>query len=180
MPKFCDLSGQRFGRWTVLKRTIKPPNVKTLGVYWLCECDCGQVKPVYGRDLRTTRSRSCGCLRNEVSALTHRKYPLEENGLCYTYSVYKCRAKTKGLKWALSLKSAGVLFKSPCYYCGSFPNQRYRGATYNGIDRIDSTKGYEIDNCVPCCKTCNWAKRDTPQEEFKEWIRRAYRHLFGC
>jgi len=38
----------------------------------------------------------------------------------------------------------------PCYYCGKQP--------INGIDRLDSSKGYGLDNCVPCCSLCNQIK----------------------
>ena len=46
----------------------------------------------------------------------------------------------------------------------------------NGIDRIDSNKGYSFDNVVACCKYCNGAKNTMTQEEFKEWIKRVYEH----
>ena len=36
-----------------------------------------------------------------------------------------------------------------------------------------------IDNCVPCCKICNIAKRNMTLEEFDEWIKRLYNHRFG-
>ena len=36
----------------------------------------------------------------------------------------------------------------------------------NGIDRINSDKGYTIDNCVPCCAQCNHMKLDYTTEEF--------------
>jgi hypothetical protein len=40
-----------------------------------------------------------------------------------------------------------------CYYCG------YKNSDFvNGIDRIDSKKGYILDNCVACCKMCNYMK----------------------
>jgi hypothetical protein len=37
---------------------------------------------------------------------------------------------------------------------------------YNGIDRVDSSKGYYIDNCVPCCGICNTCKMDLTLDEF--------------
>jgi hypothetical protein len=51
-----------------------------------------------------------------------------------------------------------------CVYCGK------EGP--NGIDRIDSNIGYEIDNCAPCCKHCNYVKGNLPMELFKEWTKR--------
>jgi hypothetical protein len=46
--------------------------------------------------------------------------------------------------------------------------------TYNGIDRVDSTKGYFNENVVSCCKVCNRAKSNLSLDEFKEWISKVY------
>ena len=59
MPKVIDLTGQRFGKLTVLREAEKKAGKK--GVYWLCQCDCGNTKVVYGGDLRRGRATSCGC-----------------------------------------------------------------------------------------------------------------------
>jgi hypothetical protein len=45
------------------------------------------------------------------------------------------------------------IIKQNCYYCGIMQEKGF-----NGIDRMDSTKGYEIDNCVSCCTDCNMMK----------------------
>ena len=54
----ADLSGQRFGKWTVLKRI---ENLKHSRPVWLCRCDCGTEKNVEGGHLRRGGSRNCGC-----------------------------------------------------------------------------------------------------------------------
>jgi len=48
---------------------------------------------------------------------------------------------------------------------------------YSGIDRLDSSKGYEPGNVVPCCKQCNWAKNDIAYDKFLEWIERVHFNL---
>ena len=50
---------------------------------------------------------------------------------------------------------------------------------YNGIDRIDNNKGYTIDNIVPCCAKCNYAKGKLTLQEFKELIEGIYNHRFN-
>lgn len=63
-PTFIDLSGRRFGRWTVIKETPNPkPGQQTR---WHCRCDCGKEKlrVMYGSLIRG-KSQSCGCLRME-------------------------------------------------------------------------------------------------------------------
>jgi hypothetical protein len=68
MSAFIDITGQRFGRWTVLRRAEK------LGpVYgWLCRCDCGKQSVVRGCPLRSGKTKSCGCLSMDVSSTTNR------------------------------------------------------------------------------------------------------------
>ena len=56
MPRLIDETGHRYGKWTVLKRD----NTKQRG-YWICQCDCGTIKSIYGSELRKGRTKSCGC-----------------------------------------------------------------------------------------------------------------------
>ena len=51
--------------------------------------------------------------------------------------------------------------------------------TYNGIDRVDNTRGYTLDNVVPCCFKCNRAKDTMTKEEFLEWVGRVATHSLG-
>ena len=59
-----DLTGQQFGKWTVLYKTDK----RNAGgvIYWHCKCECGNEKDVLGTSLRQKRSLSCG-LHNNIS-----------------------------------------------------------------------------------------------------------------
>ena len=61
-----DLTGQRFGRLTVIRRTDRH-----LGhsVIWECRCDCGNTAYVASTNLRKGQTQSCGCLASE----THRE-----------------------------------------------------------------------------------------------------------
>ena len=60
---FKDITGQRFGRWTVIAESTAPRKSQT---QWRCRCDCGNTKPavLYGSLVRGA-SKSCGCLRTE-------------------------------------------------------------------------------------------------------------------
>ena len=51
---------QRFGRWTVQRRSNRKPNL-----YW-CLCSCGTTKEVYKHGLLKGSSLSCGCYRKEL------------------------------------------------------------------------------------------------------------------
>lgn len=58
-----DLTGQRFGRLTVIEQD---KNRTTKAVKWVCQCDCGKIVSVAGFNLQNGNSRSCGCLNSET------------------------------------------------------------------------------------------------------------------
>lgn len=64
-PRFKDLTGRVFGRWTVVSfaRQVKNKN-NTLNM-WNCRCVCGVKKEVFGGSLTRGLSASCGCLQAE-------------------------------------------------------------------------------------------------------------------
>ena len=89
-----------------------------------------------------------------------------------------------------SLKRASFQGKidTECFYCGSFASNTKqivcknkdfnKSYNYNGLDRIDNTKGYLEDNVVTCCKTCNIAKNTMSHEEYLQFIKRVYEFNF--
>lgn len=67
MNKIVDLTGQKFGRLTVVERAadhILPCGHKE--VMWVCECECGGIKIARGAKLRSGDVKSCGCLQKEI------------------------------------------------------------------------------------------------------------------
>lgn len=62
-----NLIGQKFGRWTVIDEAPNRVSAsgKTRSIMWKCKCDCGTVKDVGARALKTGMSTSCGCLQKE-------------------------------------------------------------------------------------------------------------------
>ena len=61
-----DLTGQKFGRLTVLYRDTETEKLrKDRHAMWKCQCDCGNYTTVIGKDLRAGKSQSCGCLQKE-------------------------------------------------------------------------------------------------------------------
>ena len=104
--------------------------------------------------------------------------------------VYKRHAEKRGLAFKLTYEEFKNILQQDCTYCGVKPNQVYqlfkRGTkeiragvpvTYNGIDRVDSSLGYTLDNTVPCCRSCNWAKMDHSLDHFKKRIIAIYNNL---
>lgn len=68
MRKVIDLTGQKFGRLTVIKRG------DNAGIHaqWLCKCDCGNPELVLirGQSLKDGKTCSCGCIRKENAIQT--------------------------------------------------------------------------------------------------------------
>lgn len=120
--------------------------------------------------------------------------PINERIYNY-YSSRILQQNEKGSKkykeWNLTLSEFSELIHQPCHYCGAEPstnNMWNNGAArvtanevvkINGIDRIDSSKGYSMNNCVPCCHICNRMKSDLTTEEFLEHIKLLYERNIG-
>lgn len=107
---------------------------------------------------------------------------------------YRKRANKKGREFKLSYLEFRALITSSCVYCGDGPEERNShrlvckteyiqdrdigNGTYaaNGIDRVDSSKGYILSNCVTCCKTCNLMKLTATSDEFLAKIEKIHQH----
>jgi hypothetical protein len=139
---------------------------------WDTVCICGNHKVVMGKDLKSGRTKSCGCLHIDV---VHRKYGgnSAKNEVIHDYML---GAKTRNLEVSISRDDFEKLFIQNCFYCNSIPLKirKSHGFTfaYNGVDRVDNTRGYIAGNVVPCCKICNAAKSAMSLEDFIAWIER--------
>ena len=73
--------GKRFGKLTVVERSEKKSDYGQL--YWICECDCGNIVEVRGNSLRRTdgnQTVSCGCYHRSIGA-TNVLTTLQQNGI---------------------------------------------------------------------------------------------------
>ena len=98
MGRVIDLTGQKFGYLTVLKRDFSK---KEKHAYWICQCECENTISVCGTDLRTGHTKSCGCLRKEK---TSERKLIDLTGQKFGYLTV--------LKRDYSKKS-----KQPCWIC---------------------------------------------------------------
>lgn len=158
-----DISGQRFGRLTAVTRD---------GSYWLCKCDCGEYKRVYRGNLKQGNTASCGCFRREACSQRELKKSLARGynrALNTKFNYYKRNAKLRGIIWCLTRPDFEEILKEPCHYCGSIEKI--------GLDRADSSKGYDYSNVLACCTSCNQAKNNRSISEFAAWVRSVYTHL---
>lgn len=140
---------------------------------WNCRCDCGTIFTTTTKQIRKGIRKSCGCLsqRNRFKSLT-----TSEVIVTAKLNHYRNSAKRRSLTWSLTRNAFEHLLFGKCVYCGQSPNQLIKtvnhSALVNGIDRVDNTLGYVEENCVSCCKFCNYAKGASSLKEFKEWLER--------
>lgn len=146
MGKVIDLTGQKFGRLTVISRV---ENNKYGCARWNCRCDCGCFKTVLGATLRIGSTLSCGCLHRE--SVGHKK--ILNKRLYNIYYNMKARCYNPNAKCFSYYGGRGIAV------CDKWINKEngfinfYTWAIANGyndtltIDRIDNNKGYSPDNC---------------------------------
>jgi hypothetical protein len=100
--------------------------------------------------------------QKEVTKEFYKKWNMYYYRTTYrVYSVYKKDSEKRMLDFNLSDIQFKILVKSPCYLCG------YQSPKGIGIDRVDnSIRAYTINNCRPCCGSCNDMKGEFTLEEF--------------
>lgn len=74
MTRKLELTGEKFGRLTVIRRVESNRKGNT---QWLCLCDCGNETVAVGYTLKNGNKKSCGCLQRErtgKAAMVHGMY----------------------------------------------------------------------------------------------------------
>ena len=168
--------GEKYGFLTILEKIKKYDNYTGYNkTSYKCQCDCGVTKHYTLYQLKT-ETISCGnCL--------YRRLDRNESVWKKIYQKFKAQAKNREIKFKLTLEEIKKTCSEPCYYCGTlyslnkkdiFFKENKVEINYNGIDRIDSDKNYEMSNVVPSCKICNVAKHTMSDLEFRQWIEQTY------
>ncbi len=82
---------------------------------------------------------------------------------------YRCSAKNRGYEFLLTREDFVLLLTQSCHYCGEIDKI--------GVDRKDNNVGYVLQNCVPCCKWCNFFKSREGYREFIERCKKITEHI---
>lgn len=152
--KAYDLSFQRFGRLTALYRIddyISPNGNKKSR--WLCVCDCGNCTAVTTNQLIKGGTKSCGCLKKELSKVNGKKNFKHGEGKTRLYNIWRgiksrcCNPSDhdwknyggRGITMCEEWKNSYIAFRDWALAHGYRDNLT--------IDRIDVNGGYYPDNC---------------------------------
>jgi len=148
---FKDISGQKIGKLTVIKRVPPPkPSKKT---FWLCRCDCGNEKIVRADCLDETKTRSCGCVKRQQDRINLTANHSHKMAGTHLYQIYYgmrnrcCKSTNKryaqyggrGIKVCEEWMQGFILFMTWALASG------YKEGL--SIDRIDNNGNYEPSNC---------------------------------
>jgi hypothetical protein len=170
---------------TTVRMCIKCRDIKSVGEHFLVKTGRKDAENVckacysigYGgsKTYRTKRRAEDlhGYLKRNASALRDWRERNSEHSKDYSkrynksaqckWSYYLGRAKDKGVYIDLAHKQEIMnLFLASCSYCARPTDDSF----INGLDRIDNTKGYAIDNIVGCCPSCNIMKGTMSVEDF--------------
>lgn len=152
---FIDMTGKRFGRLTVLRRshTHRHPNGKT-SIMWLCVCDCGQKKAINGNNLRSGITKSCGCYHDEIRRAATKKHGKTHSRLYGVWGSMRQRCNDPNHPAYQYYGGKGVAvcpewddfecFEAWAMSSGYNVNAKPHECT---IDRIDNDGDYCPDNC---------------------------------
>jgi hypothetical protein len=150
-----DLTGQKFGRWTVV--AFAGVNQRR-NACWLCRCDCGEQKVVEGKNLRSGNSRSCGCLSDELPHCRHLTHGHTRDGSksaeyrCWVSLIQRC-TNPKNISFK-NYGDRGIMVCSRWLQFANFlADMGPKPSPLHSIDRFPDNDGhYKPSNC-------RWATR---------------------
>jgi hypothetical protein len=141
-PTFIDLTGCQFRRWTVVTFVGNRR--------WLCRCVCGREKAVAGYDLRSGKSRSCGCLRTEQVVTRSTKHGQTGTPEHRAWVDLTRRCRDSSHRQYRDYGGRGIRVCNRWRYsCEAFvEDMGSRPSSKHSIHRIDNDGHYELSNCM--------------------------------
>ena len=145
-----DLTGQQFGRWTVMSYQPKQRKDGKLRSAYLCRCSCGTESVIDTDNLKSGRTLSCGCLKVERQSERQKTHGESDTKLYNVWCAIKRRCYNKNTKAYSRYGGRGI---SMCAEWKesyeSFRDWAYDNGYCSGltVDRINNDGDYSPDNC---------------------------------
>lgn len=144
-----NLIGQKFGRLTVIGMDDRC----TRKTYWVCQCECGNIKSVRSDGLLSGATKSCGCMKKEADSINLRKGHKHKMSGTRIYGIWQgMKGRVENPNDARYHRYGGRGIKICPEWKSDF-QAFYDWAMSNGyddnltIDRIDNDGNYEPGNC---------------------------------
>jgi hypothetical protein len=189
--KTKEMLGKTFNKLTIISFAVYKDRktTKSRDAFWNCNCSCGTKNVlVSNSNLISGHVKSCGCYMIEKLKVLHKNNIKLHAPFYSVLKEYTNGAKIRNLSFDLNETQFKKITKSNCYYCNEPPSTiKYKNGKYefkgepyiyNGIDRVDNDKGYILENCVSCCRDCNWMKGVLNKEKFFKKIKEIYNYQF--
>lgn len=147
MSKLIDLTGQRFGRLTVIKRTEEIATNKS--AKWNCICDCGNYCIKASSSLRKFEKSSCGCWKAEITSKLFKKYDIKNKKLYEVWQGMRSRCNYKGNSDYHNYGGRGIKISTEWRDYNVFQKWAIEHGYIQGltIERIDVDGNYCKENC---------------------------------
>ncbi len=142
MSKVVDITGQTFGKLTVIKQV---ENNKDGRAQWLCQCECGNTKIALGKTLRSGGTKSCGCLvknnshRQDLTGkIFGRLTVIKDSGKRTKYQgvIYECKC----ICGETTFVEAHSLLRGDTKSCGCLSNRDLTGQRFGKLLILEQTK----------------------------------------
>jgi hypothetical protein len=148
MRALIDLTGRKFGRLRVIKRTENNKNEPQ----WLCQCDCGKAIITRGWSLRSGHTQSCGCQHIDKAREANKTHGDYRKRLYHIWIAMLSRCESKGLKstrLTRNYRDRGIRVCPEWHDYETFKVWAMANgyADNLSIDRIDNNGNYEPSNC---------------------------------
>ncbi len=178
---FKDLTGQTFNQLYVIEYSGQNKQGMSL---WKCQCDCNgpnSIKTIIGASLINGNTKSCGCYKLDM----HYRGTKDISGQFFSSLVRG--AKNRGIDCNIKIEEIQELLEKQDYQsslsgvniCGSRSSNKKHNSYLEqtaSLDRIDSSKGYTIDNVQWVHKDENFAKHSLDEDEFIQMCGRVWNH----
>lgn len=150
--EFIDLTNNTYGRLTVIN---KGKTNKWGNIYWNCKCSCGNIKEIQSKHLKSGKTISCGCYRQEVTAklndgsrqITHGMSNTPEYD-CWISMKQRCNNPNDNNYYRYGGRGIIVCDRWLNSFEDFYEDMGPRLSEDHSIDRLDNDGNYEPDNCM--------------------------------